>query len=166
VLGPRILILGSSGSGKSTLAFELARRSGLPLHHLDRLIWLSGWVLRDRVEADAEISALLQRPQWVLDGAFPRHLRESLPLADTVVFLDLPRWLCVARVAKRILTRYGEVLPDMADGCPERGDFTFLHWIWNWRNTHRPQFIEALKQRPDAIVLTSHREVRDWLAAQ
>jgi len=32
----RVLVIGSPGSGKSTLAAELARRTGLPLIHLDQ----------------------------------------------------------------------------------------------------------------------------------
>ena len=34
----RILVIGSSGAGKSTFAKELAKRTGIPLYHLD-LIW-------------------------------------------------------------------------------------------------------------------------------
>ena len=40
----RILVIGSPGAGKSTLSHQLAERTGLPLHHLDQLFWLSGWV--------------------------------------------------------------------------------------------------------------------------
>ena len=45
----RILIIGCSGSGKSTLARQLAERLSLPLTHLDRLFWLEGWQMRERM---------------------------------------------------------------------------------------------------------------------
>ena len=47
-LGPRICIMGPSNSGKSTLADAIARKTSLPLIHLDQLHHLpdSKWVPR------------------------------------------------------------------------------------------------------------------------
>jgi adenylate kinase family enzyme len=160
------LILGSSGAGKSTLARELGRRWALPVWHLDRMTWLPGWVLRDRAEADGEFYAHLQESAWVLDGAFPRHVAAAVEAADTVLFLDFPRSLCVARVAWRIVSRYGQVLPDMADGCPERGDFAFLRWIWGWKHTHRPAFVQATQGKAHARVFHRPRELARWLKSE
>jgi len=51
----------------------------------------------------------------------------------------------------------------MADGCPERGDFAFLRWIWNWKNTHRPRFLENLKGKPQVLTFRSSADLKSWL---
>lgn len=162
-LGKRIAIIGSGGAGKSTLSFALSRLGALPLIHLDRITWLSGWVLRDRAEADAELYRALEAENWVLDAAFPRHLAKVLERADQVLFLDLGRWRCVRRVAWRILSNYGQQLPEMADGCPEKGDLAFLRWIWNWEQTHRPHIVAQLEGRAQVLWFKHPRELQAWL---
>lgn len=59
----RILIIGSPGAGKSTLSRELARRTGLPVHHLDRLYWNPGWVETDKQAWQDEVSRLVATPR-------------------------------------------------------------------------------------------------------
>jgi adenylate kinase family enzyme len=39
----RIAVIGSPGAGKSTLARELGAALGLPVYHLDRLLWRPHW---------------------------------------------------------------------------------------------------------------------------
>ena len=66
----RVLVIGSPGAGKSTLSHQLAERTGLPLHHLDQLFWLSGWVERDRDEGRAELAEVLAGERWINDGNY------------------------------------------------------------------------------------------------
>jgi len=35
----RILVIGSNGAGKSTFSYHLAKKTGLPLIHLDQIHW-------------------------------------------------------------------------------------------------------------------------------
>ncbi len=44
----RVLVLGSGGSGKSTFSTKLAKKTGLPLVHLDRLYWKPGWTMPEK----------------------------------------------------------------------------------------------------------------------
>jgi adenylate kinase family enzyme len=44
----RAVILGPAGAGKTTLAEGIARRTGLPLVHLDLLFWREGGHQRQR----------------------------------------------------------------------------------------------------------------------
>jgi adenylate kinase family enzyme len=162
-LGRRILILGGSGAGKSTLARTLAQRQGLPLRNLDKLLWLPQWVLRDRVEADRDLEAAWREPAWVLDGVLKRHLGGAMAAADTVIFLDYPRWLCLARVLKRVWTTRGQVRADMAPDCPEQWDVEFLVWIWKWQRTHRPAYVQAVEARPGALVFKRPADLKNWL---
>ena len=57
--------------------------------------------------------------------------------ADTVIFLDLPRYVCLWSVIRRSLFWLGRKRIDMADGCKERIDPAFLLYVWRWRRNSR-----------------------------
>ena len=141
----RVLVIGCSGAGKTTFAVELAARTGLPLVHLDKEFWRPGWTMPPRSEWRARVAELIAQPAWILEGNFDSSLDLRLPRADTVIWFDMPRHLCLRRVAKRIVTTHGKVRPDMGPGCPEKIDFAFLKWIWNFNRTERP------KSKPSSI---------------
>ena len=86
----RVLVIGSPGAGKSTLSHALAARTGLPLHHLDRMFWLSGWIERDRDEGRAVLKQVLAQDRWIIDGNYGSTLPLRIARADTVVWLDYP----------------------------------------------------------------------------
>lgn len=142
----RILVLGCSGSGKTTFSRALAGKLNLPFVSLDQLYWQPGW--REPVEAEftTRVVEAASGPAWVMDGNFTRQggweLRRER--ADTVVLFDLPRWKCLLGAFHRIATTYGTVRPEMAPGCPERIDPTFLRYVWNFRGTHRPALLAKL----------------------
>jgi adenylate kinase family enzyme len=130
----RVLIIGSPGAGKSTLARELAAHTGLPLHNLDRMHWLPGWIERDRAEGLTELRGVLAQERWIIDGNYGSSLPERLSRADTVVWLDYPTWLCLARVFKRWWQFRGRTRPDMTEGCPENLNLEFLHYVLVFRS--------------------------------
>ena len=140
----RVLVLGCPGAGKSTLARSLGEALSLPVVHLDKLWWKSGWVNRTEVEFDALLDAVLLGEEWVIDGNYLRTLPRRLERCDAVVLLDYPRRVCLLRALRRILTWRGRTRPDMAADCPERLDGEFVRWIWDFHRTQRPQVLELL----------------------
>jgi adenylate kinase family enzyme len=64
----RVVVLGCAGSGKSTVAAGLARRTGLPLVHLDEHYWRPGWTAPPDDVWRAAQRRLVAGPAWVLDG--------------------------------------------------------------------------------------------------
>src|SRR5688572_21132916 len=70
----RVVVLGPGGAGKSVLASSIARRTGLPVVHLDVLFWRPGWTPAPREEALRALRAAIAADRWVLDGNFlPEH---------------------------------------------------------------------------------------------
>ena len=161
----RVMIIGCGGSGKSTLARQLGEKTGLPVVHLDKLFWHPGWVESSKEEIDAKIMQAILEPRWILDGNYNRTLPKRLEYCDTVIYLDFSRFACLMGVVKRILTTFGTVRPDMAEGCPERFDWEFLRWVWNFSRKHREKYYRMLNETEgiEKIVLKNRRAVKQFL---
>ena len=161
----RILVIGCCGSGKSTLSKQLGAILHLPVVHLDQLYWRPGWVEASAEEFDRKLALELQKEQWIMDGNFSRTLPLRLKRADMVVFLDFPAVRCVWGVIKRVAATHGRVRDDMADGCPERLDWDFLWYTWNFNRRHRKKLETTLQEYPavQVVRLKNRREVKAFL---
>ena len=160
----RVLVIGSPGAGQSTLSHALARRAGLPLHHLDRMFWLPGWVERDRDEGRAELANVLAQDCWIIDGNYGSTLPLRIACADTVVWLDYPTALCLGRALRRWWMYRGHSRPDMTEGCPERFDLEFLVYLMRWNSGPRIRTEARLKGHENKIVrLRGPGELRRWM---
>ena len=105
----RIAIIGSAGTGKSTLARRLGELTGLSVVHLDALYWHPGWLATPDEEWDAIVREIVSRESWITDGNYGRTMEPRLERADTVLFLDFPRVVCLWRVFKRWLRYRGRI---------------------------------------------------------
>ena len=161
----RIMIIGCGGSGKSTLARQLGDKLGLPVVHLDKLFWRPGWVNVSREEFDSLHREALAQEKWIIDGNFDRTMGERVKRCDTVIYLDFSRAACLMGVCKRVLTTYGKVRPDMGEGCPERIDWEFLKWVWNFNKNKREKNYRLLNEAEgvETIVLKNRRAVKKFL---
>lgn len=161
----RIVIIGCGGAGKSTMARQLGDKLQIPVVHLDKLFWKPGWVESSREEIDAKIMAEMAKPQWIMDGNYNRTLAERMRHCDTIIYLDFSRFACLMGVLKRVITTYGTVRPDMGEGCPERFDWEFLQWVWNYNKNKRESNYRLLNEATHAetIVLKNHRAVKKFL---
>jgi adenylate kinase family enzyme len=145
----RVLVIGSGGAGKSTFARRLGARLGLPVIHLDANYWNPGWVETPKDEWRRKVERLVEGNAWVMDGNYSGTLDVRLAACDTVVFLDLPRAVCVWRVLKRGLKYRNGSRPDMAEGCREKFNLEFLLWIWDYPKRTRPKIIELLESHSE-----------------
>lgn len=161
----RVLIIGCGGAGKSTLARQLGEKTGLPVVHLDSIFWLPGWVEMEKEEFDRRVREEMEKEAWIMDGNFNRTLPERIQHCDTIIYMDFSRFACLLGVCKRVLTTYGTVRPDMGQGCPERLDWEFLKWVWNFNKNKRERYYRMLNEAEgkETIVLKNRRMVRAFL---
>ena len=161
----RIMIIGCGGAGKSTLARLLGGKLNLPVVHLDKLFWRPGWEQISREEFEVLHREALAGEKWIIDGNFDRTMGERIRYCDTVIYLDFSRYACLLGVAKRIMTSYGKVRPDMGEGCPERIDWEFLKWVWNFNKNKRERIYSLLNEFEgvETIVLKNRRMVKRFL---
>jgi adenylate kinase family enzyme len=163
----RITVIGCSGGGKSTLSQILAKRFNLTYISIDRdILWLPGWVEREKSAQRALIVAKVTGERWVFDGTNPSTFDVRLPRTDIVIWMRMPRLVCLWGVTRRWLRWIGRTRPEMAPGCPEKLDLEFLHYIWTFEERFSPRMLAALaRYGPDVPVfqLKSRRQVRTLL---
>lgn len=161
------MIIGCGGAGKSTLAKQLGKKLQLPVIHLDQAYWLPNWEEPDKSEWAKTVAALANRPTWIIDGNYGGTMDIRLEKADTVVFMDRSRWLCLFRVLKRWWQNRGRARPDMAADCSERLTFQFLRYVFFYNRTRRPGILQKLSQlsaKQTVFHLRSKREIERFLS--
>ncbi len=149
----RVMIVGCSGAGKSTLARRLSEKTGLPVIHVDKIYWTTGWISRSREETRRLVAEAIAGEEWIFEGNNSTSFDLRVARTDTVIFLDFPVPLCLFRVIKRVAAGYGRVRPDMAEGCPEGVDWEFLKWIAGYRKNLRPEIFEMLDSLPAGVAV-------------
>ena len=161
----RIVIIGCGGAGKSTLARQLGEKLDLPVVHLDKLFWKPGWEQVSHEEFDVLHRQALAEEKWIMDGNFNRTMGERVAHCDAIIYLDFSRFACLFGVLKRVLTTYGTVRPDMGEGCPERFDWEFLRWVWNYNKDKRERNYRLLNETKgvETIVLKNRKAVKQFL---
>ena len=151
----RIIVRGTSGAGKTWMARAIGEILGIEPTEIDAISHLPDWQERPREELKTILSRVVESDAWIIDGNYGGTMGIRFSAADTVIFLDFPRWLCIFRVIRRRLQYRGRNRPDMAPGCPEKIDWAFLKWVWGYRTRSRPRVLQILEQyRVDKRVIT------------
>src|SRR5262249_53901526 len=99
----RVLVIGSSGAGKSTFANALGAATGLPVIHVDRLFWQPGWVQTPKDLYLEKVKIAIAGECWIFDGINAATFDLRIPRADMIVWLQRSRFLCLWRIARRVL---------------------------------------------------------------
>lgn len=164
------MIVGGPGSGKSTLARALGEGTGLPVHHMDQIHWMPGWVERPRAEKTRLCHEVHMREAWIFEGGHSATWPERMARADTLIWLDLPVLLRQWRVIHRSIRYRGDSRPDLPKGCPERFDretLAFHRFIWQSRRRTRARLLAIFAAPPAHLAtvrLGTRRAVGQFLA--
>ncbi|MFR4248582.1 MAG: DNA topology modulation protein [Leuconostoc lactis] len=162
----KFMIIGCGGSGKSTLARKLSDKMDVPVFHLDALLWHDNWEMSSKDEQRHIINNVLDKDQWIIDGNYSATLDMRVAKADTIIFIDRSRVMCLYNVLKRYIHYKGRSRPDMHDNCPEKIDFEFLHWIWTFNKNRKPKIIKmlaAVQNTKNVVILKNNRQINYFL---
>ena len=163
----RIMIIGCCGAGKSTLARRLHKITNLPLHHLDLYYWKENWTETPKEDWEPIVAELANKDEWIIDGNYGGTFKPRMERADTIIFLKYNTLQCLYRVTKRIVKYHGKVRPDMPEGCRERFDFDFYHYVATYnliRGKSIKKRMKKLKSEKEIIILCSDNEVNKFLS--
>ena len=160
------MVLGCCGAGKSTLSKKLAARLQLPIIHLDQYYWKPNWVESEKAEWEKVVQELATRETWIIDGNYGGTIDIRLQRADTLIYLDYSTAICFWRVLKRIYTYWHQVRPDMTEGCAERLDREFLHYVLTYNIRKRASMLAKLKaveKEKKVLILQNDKAVSSFL---
>lgn len=165
----RILVAGVSGSGKTTLARHIARRLKLQHTEIDSLFHGPNWEPRAAFTDDVE--QFSSAPSWVTEWQYGAVRRMLAGRADTLVWLDFPVPVSMARLIRRTVSRRLRRI-ELWNGNLEPALHTLFtdseHIIrWGWRTRNKLKvLVPTLEDKfPGLCVvrLVSPAEAEAWL---
>jgi adenylate kinase family enzyme len=171
----RISVVGTSGSGKSTVGRQLALGLGVPFVELDSIYHQPGWVPLAAEEFRRRVAEAAAGDGWVIDGNYSKARPLVWARADTVVWLDLPRWTVMRQVTWRSLWR-AAFRVELWNGNRERWANLFtwvpedsvISWAWHRHAVYRERYAVAAADPANAhlhfVRLRSRTEIRRFLA--
>ena len=163
----RILVTGCCGAGKSTFSKKLQSILKLELIHLDQYYHKPNWEETEQKEWEKTVNELVEKPSWIMDGNYSETMEVRIKSADTIIYLDYPILKCFWRVIIRIFKYHGVVRSDMANGCKERFNLEFLHFVLTFNSKNRKGFMQKLKLVKDkkrVLVFKTDQQADKFLA--
>jgi adenylate kinase family enzyme len=166
----RIFITGNAGAGKTTLARSLGPVLNLPIYGLDRIVWRAGWQKTPSAEKQKAIDELIDSSDdWLIEGVSQSVMRA----ADTIIFLDVPRSVCLWQCMKRNSRYLFKSREELPEHCPEILILPeLLRIIWNFPEKVRPSILNHIEQnRTNKLTFvlrdgTDHRSIAERLVKQ
>lgn len=161
----RIMIIGGGGAGKTTLANELAKLFNIDVYHLDKLYWLPNWQRPDKETWFKKMEELLKLDSWIIDGTYESTLTKRLEKADLVIYLKINKYVRIRNILKRIKKSKHTSRDDLALGCTEKLNLSFLKWAFQYDKKYAPLIEADLKKFPkeNIIVCKNKKDVNNLL---
>lgn len=161
----KIIVIGCGGAGKSTFSRKLSNKLDIPVYHLDKLFWNKGWIETLQKEFNKKIKEVISKDKWIIDGNYIKTIDIRAKDADTIIFINMPTYICLYRIFKRRFMYRGKSRPDMADGCPEGIDIEFFKWVLSYNKKIRPEILKKLSlyKEKNIVVLNGRKEVKKFL---
>ncbi|MHA1347837.1 MAG: AAA family ATPase [Candidatus Heimdallarchaeaceae archaeon] len=115
----RIVIMGNAASGKSTLSIKIRELTGIPVYHLDKILWKKNWERTAEEEFIDKHNEIINKAEWILEGvAYKSTYEDRFEAADTIVYLDTPVEICKERAVRRAHEDLERPNTFVNEGCP------------------------------------------------
>ena len=164
----KVAVFGNAGGGKSTLARRLAELTGLPLHVVDMMQFRVGGAAVPQDEFLKAHVELLQQDAWVIDGYGSVKLAwERFSAADTLVYVDLPFFVHLLWITKRLLKGLFITPEGWPEGSPViSSSLSSYRVLWLCHRHLTPKYralVSEVKSAKRVHHLRSAREISDFL---
>ena len=162
----KVIVLGNSGSGKSTFTTLLADKLHIDFLHLDPLVYKYSWDNPEFEEMEKKVEELIYKDSWIIDGNFLNNALNRFKECDTIVFLDLNRFVCMNSVIKRHKKYKGKHRDSRSDDCDEKLTLSYLKWVVrDFYKTSRKIILKHIKDHPEkkVVILKNRRQVNNYL---
>ncbi|MDR0905144.1 MAG: hypothetical protein LBN00_03015 [Oscillospiraceae bacterium] len=162
----RIWICGCAGSGKTTLANFIGGKRSIPVYHRDSITWDENDNVRSEERQIAMVRDIAKQDKWIFEGArfTASKIDGRLDNCDTIIHLNINRFICVYRGIKRGLKQakmtsipekdkqpfYFEHIKGVLIGYPQK------------RKQRDDVFETARKKGIDVVVLKKRKDVREF----
>lgn len=155
----RIAIIGLPGSGKSTFAYELGIVMNIPVHHLDKYVFI-GNVKKDHNEFISIQQNLVNQDSWIIEGCSLKTLEMRFARADVVIYFQFQRLLCIWRVIKRF---FNYKKSGFDSGCTRIVNWALLKYIWTF-DKEKGKAIEVLREQYPEVEFRIFNKSTDAIA--
>lgn len=164
----RVTIVGCPGAGKTTFARALAKKTKLPLNHLDfyyhqkehnyeknKQAWLS------------KMDELTAKKSWIIEGNYGSSYSYRIPKSDTLIFMDMPSWLSTWSVIKRRFQYRNKKRDEMPEDWKEKIDPIFFKYVLLFKIKSRTDVVNGIEkykhQGLDVIHFKTRKAAYKWL---
>lgn len=159
----KILVLGSYGAGKTKFSNDLSLLLKIPVFHLDRYYWLSGWKSPNLDDWITINTKLIMEQNWILDGNYLKTLDIRINEADLIIYLEVNRWLSFYRVTRRTLLNLGKNRADLPDGCKDKISLRFFLSVLFFNDKIKPLIFKKIeKNQAQRKLIVYHSDAKSF----
>ncbi len=160
----KIIIIGPGGAGKTVFSRQLAELLHREVIHLDKHYWQPNWQRPEKGVWTHKVKQFLAGEEWIIDGNYKSTLDLRMAAADTVIFLNLPKWFCISRILWRRIQYHKKTRADLGGNNTEKISWRFLHWVANYPTSEVLTKLQSCQNSKRIIVLRSPSQIKRFLA--
>lgn len=149
----KIILIGCPGSGKTTFAKTLGEKLTVPVTHLDQIMWLPGNVAipyQQFLQAQEEV---FKKDSWIIDGNYTKSIPNRIDKAETIIFFDTSRIVCLWRIIKRYFMNFGKPAPDLGGNNSYVLDFKLIKFVLTYPSRDIYKMLENIKPNKTLYII-------------
>ena len=122
----RIVIVGISGTGKSAFSRRASTALGLPLYHMDNILWEENWTEAPLQKVDLALTEIAESATWIIEGWIDYYSQAILERADLVIYLDYAGCVAAWGGFRRAWRHCRVARPELPEGCTDSLSLEYL----------------------------------------